>query len=174
MKSPMILSFIGVILSISLGIQIALYNPHAKQWYVESINDACLVPIYEDNFYLCDDVIYDVDGFQLVIPSTFITDLASIPRLFWSVYSPFDYQYISPAILHDYLYVCHKGLDRATIDDIFYYSLLSAGSSKISAYLFWIGVRLFGEHEFIEGENCYGDNFGKKESKKIELAEIKV
>jgi hypothetical protein len=37
------------------------------------------------------------------VPKGFVTDLASIPRVFWSLLRP-DGEYTYPAIIHDYLY----------------------------------------------------------------------
>jgi len=39
----------------------------------------------------------------LEVPTGFVTDFASIPRLFWSLLPP-DGEYTYPAIIHDYLY----------------------------------------------------------------------
>jgi len=39
----------------------------------------------------------------VVVPAGFVTDFASIPRAFWSLYRP-DGEYTYPAIVHDYLY----------------------------------------------------------------------
>jgi hypothetical protein len=46
----------------------------------------------------------DQTGFSPVsVPVGFVTDLASIPRVFWSLLRP-DGEYTFPAIVHDYLY----------------------------------------------------------------------
>lgn len=37
------------------------------------------------------------------VPKGFITDLASIPRIFWPILSPID-EYAKAAVLHDWLY----------------------------------------------------------------------
>lgn len=37
------------------------------------------------------------------IPKGFVTDLASVPRLFWNIFPPFG-KYIDAAVIHDYLY----------------------------------------------------------------------
>lgn len=51
------------------------------------------------------------------IPRGFITDFASVPRLFWIVLPP-DGNYTQAAVLHDYLY--SKALfKRKKCDDIF-------------------------------------------------------
>jgi len=39
----------------------------------------------------------------IVVPAGFITDLASIPRLFWNILPPFG-KYTAGAVIHDYLY----------------------------------------------------------------------
>lgn len=45
----------------------------------------------------------DQDLPQVKVPKGFVTDLASIPRMFWSLLRP-DGEYTYPAIIHDYLY----------------------------------------------------------------------
>ena len=42
------------------------------------------------------------------VPVGFVTDFASIPRIFWSVLPP-DGKYTHPAIVHDYLYWTQRG-----------------------------------------------------------------
>lgn len=37
------------------------------------------------------------------VPTHFVTDFASIPRLFWAILSPMD-EYAKAAVLHDWLY----------------------------------------------------------------------
>lgn len=42
-------------------------------------------------------------GYSLVVPQGFVTDLASIPRPFWSEIAPFELS-IGAVVLHDWLY----------------------------------------------------------------------
>lgn len=42
-------------------------------------------------------------GYCLVVPKGFVTDLASIPRVFWSEIAPFQLSIIAP-VTHDFLY----------------------------------------------------------------------
>lgn len=49
-------------------------------------------------FYLGDD-----ESDVIEVPTGFITDLATIPRIFWSLMPP-DWRYAKAAIIHDYLY----------------------------------------------------------------------
>ena len=39
---------------------------------------------------------------QITVPAGFVTDLASVPRLFWGLVSPWDVA--KAAVIHDYLY----------------------------------------------------------------------
>lgn len=49
-------------------------------------------------FYLSDD-----NSDVISVPAGFVTDLATVPRIFWSVMPP-DGKYAKAAIIHDYLY----------------------------------------------------------------------
>ncbi|AXD71824.1 DUF1353 domain-containing protein [Salmonella enterica] len=49
-------------------------------------------------FYLSDD-----NSDVIEVPAGFITDLATIPRIFWILLPP-DGKYAKAAIIHDYLY----------------------------------------------------------------------
>jgi hypothetical protein len=84
----------------------------------------------------------DVIDRVLVVPTGFITDLASVPRL------PLTFLLAGgkapgPAVVHDWLYSTHE-VDRKTADDIFYEAILAAGHSKATAWIMWLGVRAGG------------------------------
>jgi len=53
----------------------------------------------------------------VIVPVGFVTDFASIPRVFWSSFRP-DGIYTYPAIIHDYLYWTQT-VPRETADNIF-------------------------------------------------------
>lgn len=64
----------------------------------------------------------DQHGYQPVtVPVGFVTDLASIPRLFWSALRP-DGEYTYPAIIHDYLYWTQTR-QKDTADTIFKFGM---------------------------------------------------
>ena len=54
---------------------------------------------------------------QVRVPAGFVTDFASIPRIFWSVLRP-DGLYSYAAIVHDFLY-WEQPVTRSAADDIF-------------------------------------------------------
>jgi Protein of unknown function (DUF1353) len=52
----------------------------------------------------------------VTVPIGFVTDLASVPRLFWLLFPPAA-RYSYPAIIHDYLY-WYQPFDRSAADDV--------------------------------------------------------
>ena len=51
------------------------------------------------------------------VPEDFVTDFASIPRIFWPILSPID-EYAKAAVLHDYMYVMAP-YERLRCEEIF-------------------------------------------------------
>lgn len=77
-----------------------------------------------------------------------MTDLASVPRVFWSLIPP-EGKVDEPSVVHDYLYA--KGGDlrigkfsRADADRVLLLGCLSCGMSDASAYTIYAGVRVGG------------------------------
>lgn len=65
------------------------------------------------------DVLFSYNGKSYIVPKGFISDGASIPKIFWSLIAPcIDGRSIRAAVIHDWLY--HTGiLSRADADKIF-------------------------------------------------------
>ena len=95
------------------------------------------------------DITYTIFGGQLTVPSRFITDLASIPKLFQDIYSP-NGLYSAGAILHDYLYSSQSiyPINRQDSDLIFYKVMVECGVDKKTANIFYNSVRLGGESHY--------------------------
>lgn len=77
------------------------------------------------------------------VPIGFVTDFASIPRVFWSVLRP-DGLYTYAAVIHDYLY-WEQYLSREESDQIFKFAMedFRVNSSEIDAI--YSAVRLGGQ-----------------------------
>lgn len=114
----------------------------------------CLYPQKGYNFTLCRKFIYYINGHKLIIPSGFSTDLASIPKILWSIYSPNKANTIAPAVIHDYLYFCPEQMSRTEADSIFYDALIYNKVKTRAAFQYWIAVRIFGHSHFNEGAYC--------------------
>lgn len=78
----------------------------------------------------------------VTVPVGFVTDFASIPRVFWSVLRP-DGDYAYAAVIHDYLY-WEQSIPRKTADEILRFAMqdLHVKSAEIS--VIYDGVRLGG------------------------------
>lgn len=93
---------------------------------------------------------YDVgeegSGETICVPAGFITDFASIPRLFWRLEPPLG-RAGKAAVVHDYLYKT-KGLDgkytRARCDAIFREAMGVSGIPWLKRQAMWAAVRAGG------------------------------
>lgn len=84
-----------------------------------------------------------VGKFQPVsVPIGFVTDFASIPRVFWSLLRP-DGDYTHPAIVHDWMY-WHQGTDRDTADEIFRLGMQAFSIDSVTIATIYNAVRLGG------------------------------
>ncbi len=66
----------------------------------------------------------------VTVPKGFVTDLASIPSIFWSAYPPTG-RYAYAAIVHDYLY-WEQSTSRDVADEILAEAMRDAGTGKIT------------------------------------------
>ncbi len=92
-----------------------------------------------------------IDDKKYIIPKSFETDLASIPRLLWPLFAPQYSGFVAPAILHDYLYRCPNDISREFADEVLYSALIVENVSPFTASKFYLGVRLFGHSHFKHG-----------------------
>lgn len=82
------------------------------------------------------------NGEKLIVPRGYITDLASIPRVFRAVFNV-NGLLRAPAVLHDYLYSSQR-FTRAECDAIFLEAMESRGISRAERYAVYAAVRSFG------------------------------
>ncbi|MBB4112769.1 hypothetical protein FHT80_002088 [Rhizobium sp. BK226] len=110
---------------------------------------APLVPFADWDFYFVDrtlewtrrepitNAVNDVK-----VPKGFVTDLASVPRPFWSLL-PRQGRYTYPAVLHDYLY-WQQTCTRAQADDVLEAAMEELQVPAPQASTILIAVRMFG------------------------------
>ena len=82
------------------------------------------------------------------IPKGFHTDGASVPKIFWNIFSPFG-SYFSAALVHDFLYskdsdLIFSAADRAEADHIFLEAMYNAGVGWLTRHTVHSAVRLGG------------------------------
>ena len=139
------ISLIGVLVTVPL---LMLLAGCPKPVHVDFKNPACLLPDEGYRYKLCEPFKLKINHQDYSVPEDFITDLASIPQPLWNVYSPHHTDYIEAAVVHDYLYCCDKKYNRFDADSIFYNILLMDGVPQYRAYIFFLGVRLFGRKHY--------------------------
>lgn len=95
------------------------------------------------------------DGPPVVVPAGFVTDLASIPRVFWSLLPP-DGAYTFPAIIHDYLYWTQT-YPRETADRVLRYGMDDMKVQSAVSLSIYTAVR-------VGGGGAWADNAALKQS----------
>lgn len=114
----------------------------------------CFYPFQNYDFTLCKKFKFYVDYQEFIIDKGFATDLATVPRILWSLYSPMKTETIPGAVIHDYLYFCPGEMSRQEADAIFYDALVLEGLPQTTAFRYWLAVRLFGKSHFNAGAVC--------------------
>lgn len=94
----------------------------------------------------------DIELCNVLVESNFVTDGASVPRLFWPVF-PAVGRYFEAAVIHDYL-LEHRTpwFDAA---DIFEDALKATDIPKWRRMLMVGGVRLWGGVKYMKGDNDF-------------------
>ena len=106
-------------------------------------NDPILIPTDDGEWKLFAELRYQTrTGQTLTIPHGFITDLASIPRVFHSLI-PVNGKHRAAAIVHDYLYVTQI-MTRAESDRIFLEAMEDLGVRWNQRWAMYSAVRVGG------------------------------
>lgn len=102
-------------------------------------------------FELDRDFSATVNGTPLVIPAGFITDFASVPRLFQNVVENDDPDILKPSVIHDFLYSRHglawlgvAPFTRAQCDAILRAGMAARGAPAWRQWAVWSAVRIGG------------------------------
>ena len=86
---------------------------------------------------------------DVIIPEGFVTDFASTPKLFYSIFPPIGI-YNKAAMVHDYLYSkeCPESISRLDADKYFLQAMTVLEVAKWKRNLMYFAVRLFGKTRF--------------------------
>ena len=105
-----------------------------------------LEPISNDKAILLEEYVYDINGYLIRVPKSFITDGASVPKSLQWLYNPYG-KYINAAVIHDYLYSTYNntGINRTLADKIFKHIMQETGVDNRTVRRFYTAVRCFGE-----------------------------
>lgn len=91
----------------------------------------------------------DPSGLNWTAPEGTKTDGASVPRVLWSLYGPFEGKYREAAVLHDYYCESQLRTWQAT-HNMFYDAMRASGVSERDAKIMWAAVYSFGPRWGIE------------------------
>lgn len=94
-----------------------------------------------DRFMLLEDYVTP----EVTVPKGMITDGATVPRIFWSLFPPY-YKYFPAAIVHDYMYLLAiRGIgDKKDADELFKLNMQRCGcTTKYWAPMYGF-VKVFG------------------------------
>ncbi len=80
------------------------------------------------------------------VPTGYVTDLTSVPRLFWSIFPPHG-RYAKAAIVHDWLYD-NALRTKAEADRIFLDGMTVLGVPRWRRWVMYAAVRLFGRGKY--------------------------
>jgi hypothetical protein len=84
------------------------------------------------------------------IPIGFITDFASIPRIFWTLLPPTG-RYGKAAVVHDYLYRTIGACSRKLADQTLLEAMLALRTPWLTREIIYEGVRLGGKGSYKGG-----------------------
>ncbi len=85
---------------------------------------------------------------EVTVPTGFVTDFASIPRVFWSLL-PSDGEYAHAAVIHDYLY-WNQARSREEADSIFKGAMEDLRVDARMVGILYNAVRMFGTSAWAE------------------------
>lgn len=92
------------------------------KWSQKSKSNCCIAPV--------------------IVPKGFVTDFASIPRVFWSLFKP-DGNYAYAAVIHDYLY-WQQDRPKTEADFIFRSAMDDLNINDSQAFILYKAVDTFG------------------------------
>ncbi|EAO7521451.1 DUF1353 domain-containing protein, partial [Salmonella enterica] len=86
------------------------------------------------------------------VPAGFVTDLASVPRIFWTILPP-DGKYAKAAIIHDWMYD-NALRTKKEADKIFLDGMTVLGVPKWKRIVMYLAVRIFGRGNYSRGQQA--------------------
>jgi hypothetical protein len=120
---------------------------HRRGIYPLLIRPPFIVPFGDwDYFYLAGNLDWEPNKGQnykpVRVPRGFVTDLASVPRAFWSILTPTG-RYAYAAVVHDYLYWTQER-SRRDADEIFRIAMEDAKTPTATLLTLYNAVRAVG------------------------------
>ena len=80
------------------------------------------------------------------MPAGTVTDLATVPRVLWSLFPPHG-RWAKAAIIHDYLYANAVGT-KAFADKVFSEAMAVLGVGRVTRVILYWAARVFGRGNY--------------------------
>ena len=119
-----------------------------------------LIPFDDGEFWvLGSDLVFSIrdTGQRIVVPRGFVTDFASVPRVFWTIF-PKHGEYTRAAIVHDYLY-WEQQCTREQADELFEIVMEDSEVDTTSRYTIYAAVRVWGGGAWEGNEQAKKDGY---------------
>ena len=100
----------------------------------------------------------ETEKLEIVVPTTFRTDFASIPDLARIALSPFG-RHAKAAVIHDWLYAIGEPGLRATADRVFLHAMVELGVDKAARDLMYGAVSIGGGGAWRRAAKDWPDTF---------------
>lgn len=94
-------------------------------------------------FILSEDfrVVIPEEGIDFTVPSGFVTDFNSVPRILWVWFAPWECP--EAGVVHDYLYQHPGDMSRGDVDNVHRKIMVLKGRDS-KARIAWLGIRAGG------------------------------
>jgi len=106
-----------------------------------------ITPIWQNRWVLNASFTYDIwykgSKKKITIPEWFTFDWASLPRVFYIVWTPMATDTLIAALIHDFVYKQQK-LTREECDELFNEVMLITWVRHLKRVIYYIWVRLWG------------------------------
>lgn len=110
-----------------------------------------LTPFDDGEYWvLGNDLVFSIrqTGQRIVVPRGFVTDFASVPRIFWTFF-PKHGEYTRAAIVHDFLYWQQK-CSREQADELFDIVMEASEVDSTTRFTIYAAVRVWGDDAWEE------------------------
>lgn len=110
-----------------------------------------LTPFDDGEYWvLANDLVFAIreTGQRIVVPRGFVTDFASVPRVFWTFF-PKHGEYTRAAIVHDFLYWQQK-CSREQADELFDIMMDASEVDSTTRFTIYAAVRVWGDDAWEE------------------------
>lgn len=113
---------------------------------VKFVTELVVSPVRERTWKVRNPLVCSTRFGTIVVPRGFETDGASVPRIMWRLFPPFDGDYDAAAVLHDYVYrnSLKLGFTREQADTLLRDGMVATHTARWKRCAIYYGVRLGG------------------------------